>query len=174
MRSGFLLGFILSFCLGLFLIAIILKITKTDKASRCRYDERQQQQRGVGFKYAFFTLVIYNSLYASLGLISEKVFMDTPTGCITGVLLGVFVYALYGIRHESYLSLNENPKRVIIAFILIGAINLILAAVNIFQHRMIENGILTFHILNLFCGIMIVVIALAIIIRQYQLKNEVD
>ena len=87
-------------------------------------------------------------------------------GVVFGIMLGVGVYAVYCIWHEGYFALNENPKRVLIAFTVIAAANFWIAAANIIDGVMVENGMLTFRSMNLFCGIMFLVIVAALFFRK--------
>lgn len=172
--SEYALGVGCGIIFGLILLAVILKLTKTDGFMKCKYDERQQLVRGRGFKYAFFTLMFYNVFYGILDVALEKRVMDNFTGMIIGIVLGAMVYAIYCIWNDGYFSLNENPRRVRIAFFAIGVFNLALAFWSIAHGTVMEDGILTFRGANLFCGIMMLIICGVSFAKQQSTQKETD
>ena len=174
MNVEMLIGMICGVAVGLILIGIMLKVTKTDGSMKCKFDERQQMIRGRGFKYAFFTLLIYDVVYGCIDAVMEKQWVDHLTGMFMGICLGVLVYVVYCIWNEGYFSLNQNPKRVLIAFALIAVWNLAIAAKNILRGAMIEGGKLTFASLNLVCGIMILIIFVVTLIKWQISKREIE
>ncbi len=60
MNGYMLAGTITGVILGLIIAAILLRFAKKDKKGKFTYDERQKAARGEAYKYAFFTLVVYN------------------------------------------------------------------------------------------------------------------
>ena len=44
------MGVVCGILVGLLLMVVILKLTKTDGSLKCKYDERQQLVRGKGFQ----------------------------------------------------------------------------------------------------------------------------
>lgn len=121
---GYLWGALVGIIAGVVLAAVLLKLTKKDGSMRCRYDERQEVVRGRGFKYGFFTMLIYFAAETLFGSFLE-LFADRSVISFIGLCLGVAVYAVYGIWKDAYISLNENPKRVIIVFFVIAAMILV-------------------------------------------------
>ncbi|MGN0277283.1 MAG: hypothetical protein ACI4CZ_08820 [Hominisplanchenecus sp.] len=148
------MGVVCGILVGLLLMVVFLKLTKTDGSLKCKYDERQQLVRGKGFQYAFFTLMIYDVLFG----IREEVFgfrlVEDMTGVFIGIILGCMVYAVYCIWHDGYYSLNENRGRVQIVFLLIGLVNFLLSLRGIIHGTMMEDGVLTAPFSNLFCAVL--------------------
>jgi len=154
---GYMLGAGLGILAGVLFIAFFLKFTKKDGKMKCRFDERQNIIRGNGYKYAFFTLLIYNALDIITGSILEMYF-EREVIAFFGIILGVVVYAAYAIWNEGYFSLNENPKRVMVLFGVISVINLMAGISSILSGEMIEAGRITFRAMNLMCGVMMLFI----------------
>ena len=173
MKIGILLGVFTGLIIGGLLLVFILKMTKKDHSLKCKFDERQELVRGVGFKYAFFTLLVYNFLSAMLGdLVFEKPIMDNATILMLGAILSIMVYAIYCIWNEGYLSLNENPRRIMVAFTVLGVINIVFGMHSIFEKELIENGILTFHCINLVVGTILLVIVSVLALKRALNKKE--
>lgn len=173
-RMEYIFGCVIGVIVGIILVAFILKITKNDGTIKCKYDERQQFIQGKGFKYAFFTLVVYNLFYALVDSFLQREYIENSCAMFLGVVLGVAVYAGYCIKHEGYFSLNENPKRVIIAFAVIGIVNILISVVHIMHGRLIQNGVLQFEAINLICGILFIVILIEIGIKRRFNRKEAD
>lgn len=174
MNIGYMLGVLCGVFLGGILIIAILRLTKKDGSIKCKYDERQQAVRGRGFKYGFFTLMFYDLIYAWSDDILGRRYFDNSVGMVVGIFLGVLVYVGYCIWHEGYFSLNENPKKVLIAFAVIAIMNFIIFAVNLIHGNVIKNGILTFNCINLFCGIMFLIIFGELFIKALCNKRETE
>lgn len=170
----YLIGVICGVVCGLLLVAVILKLTKNDGSIKCKYDERQQILRGKGFKYGFFSLIIYNMIYALADSVLEKVYAESSVIIFIGICFGVIVYAGYCIWHEAYFSLNENPKKVIVAFLLIAVINFIVTAFDIKESKLVKNGVLQFEAINFLCGIFMLIIVFEILIKKVFAKREAE
>lgn len=167
-------GVVLGCLVGIVLVAVVLKLTKTDHSSKCKYDERQQSVRGKGFKYGFFAMIIVNMLIIILkvGRVPVPVQMEVQT--FLSILVGVLVYAVYSIWHDGYFALNENKKRVLVAFGVIGLANIGIGIANIMSGEMLQNGQLNYQSINLLCGIMFVLLFLVIALKDANQSREVE
>jgi len=174
MNVSLMLAMLCGVACGLILVAIILKITKTkkDNGIKCKYDERQIIARGHGFKLGFFTLVIYDFIYGMLGIFSTKQLFDPLLAMTIGIMIAAAVHITYCIWKEAYFSLNEEPKRVLIAFLLIALANILIGIVNISNGEIFTNGVLNFRIVNLLCGFFFFEIFIALGIKKLVNKKE--
>lgn len=172
MNESMVLGILCGLLIGGIVVVIILKLTKEDGSVKCKYDERQQLVRGRGFKYGFFVLLIYNFLYGMADLAAERRYLDSGAAMTLGICVGVLVYAVYCIWNDGYFSLNENPRKVLIAFVFIGVFNLLLGLRQIKAGELIVNGMLTFRCTNLLCGAMFLVLFLVIFVKWICNKRE--
>ncbi|MCI5700205.1 MAG: hypothetical protein MR308_07505 [Lachnospiraceae bacterium] len=172
MSEAMKLGIICGVLIGVILVVILVRWMKTDGSRKCRYDERQELVRGRGFKYAFFTLMIYNGIYLILNLLFDKMPADPASGIFIGICISVSVYAIYGIWHDGYLALNENPVRVIVAFICIGLFNVVVTIHSFMEGDIIVDGQLTFHSTNLFCAVLLLLIAATILVKRIKTQKE--
>lgn len=174
MSMEYLLGILCGAAVGVILVVLILKWTKKDGSSKCKFDERQQLVRGRGFKYAFFSLVICNAVYAAVDAGMEEKLIDAPVGVSAGVVISAVVYACYCIWNEGYFALNENPKRVLAAFVLIALLNFGVFAGNVMKNGMLEDGVLNVSCMNLLCGVMFLVVFAVMLAKWIQNKREAD
>lgn len=167
-NMGMVFGMSVGVFAGIILILVLLKVTKTDGKLRCEYDERQEVLRGRGFKYAFFTIMFCNMLYGFLEIGFEKMPVEAGTFMILSAFTGVAVYAAYGILNDCYFSLNENRRKVMIVFAVIGIGNLMLGIMNLLNGKGIENGVMNYRCINLFCGLLFVEIYIVLLIRYFR------
>lgn len=169
---GFIIGLTLVFAITALITILIMKLTKTDGAVKCKYDERQELVRGRGFKYAFFTIMIYNFAVAYIQVCSVNLPADSSALLMIGAILGLLVYVIYAIWNEAYFSLNENPKKVMIILSFIGLMNLVIGIVQMIEGRFLENGVLTYTSMNFILGVVFVIIFIVITAKQICNKRE--
>lgn len=174
MNGTILVGVGLGVLAGLIFVAVILVMTKKDGSIKCKYDERQDCVRGKGFKFSFFTLMIYDAAYGLMGVAAEKPIMDEFTAMMLGICIAVAVYAIYCIWNEAYFSLNESPKRVLLAFAVIAAVNLLLGITNLSHGELVTNGMLNFKSTNLMCGILFFAIFLTLLLKKRKNNMEAE
>lgn len=169
MHTGVVLGMIF----GLILVALIVTLAKKGDDVQYKFDERQELARGRGFKYAFFTMLISNLFIFGLKMAEVLTFAGTEVVLVFTSVLGISVYACYCIWNDAYFALNENRKVIIIVMVVGGILNLILGIWAILDGSAWKDGQLTFRCLNLICGIMLLVVGAAIILKKV-LKDGKD
>ncbi len=168
------IGTLTGLAVGLLIVAIILKVTKKDGSMKSKFDERQSNVRGKGFKIGFFTLMIYDGIYGLLGLMLDKPLTDPFAGMVIGICLSAAVYVVYCIWNNAYFSLNENPKKLLFAFGIIAFINLVPGSINIMRGNVVTDGILNFRIVNFICGLLFIIIFLALSARKIKDRSEME
>ena len=150
---------------GIVLLIVLLWVTKSDGSLKGRYDERQELFRGRGYKAGFFTFIGYCVLYAALHDIAGVRAISATAAMFAGICLSISVYACYCIRHDSYLSLDEKPVRIIVIFFLVSLLNLGIGVYHLAQGDMVEDGVVSINAMNPICGLMMVVVAFAMLFR---------
>lgn len=171
MTSAYMVGVLCGVLFGGLLLVLILRLTKKDGSIKCKYDERQELVRGKGYKYAFFSLLVYIALVFIVGEELEK-YMEQNLILFIGLLGSVLIYVIYCVWKEGYFSLNESPKRVLVAFALIAFLNFFVAAIQFMHGEVVKDGVLTYRCINLLCGIMFVIIFLVIFVKRYVVSKE--
>lgn len=154
---GKLAGVCTGIIVGLILVAVILKITKTDGSMKCKFDERQVIARGKGYKYGFFTCAVCNIIYAFGAALLPKLPIDPSAFMILTIAIGACVHISYCIWNDAYFSLNENRGRLMITFVLIAALNLYLGISSLLDGRGLKDGVLNLDSVNLFAGMIFIV-----------------
>lgn len=173
--NGFMVaGVVTGLIIGLAVAAILMRFTKKDKKEKFTYDERQKAARGEAYKYAFYVLIIYNAVYALLDMALEKPWAESLTGQFIGICLAVLVHIIYSIWHECYFSMNEEPKRVLLFFGIIAAVNAVIAVMQALEGELVENGMLTNQCANLIVAVMFGAVLIALALKWQQKKNEAE
>lgn len=172
MNVGRTLGLVTGLALGILIALVILKLTKTNGKIKCEYDERQALIRGKGYKLSFFILLFYMVLYGLTTVMEIRIPADNFVVMMVGVCLSVSAQVIYCTWNEAYVSLNENPRKLIIAFVLIALVNIAMGVSSIIEGKVIVDGILTFHCINLVAGIMCLLVIAFIILRRHLASEE--
>lgn len=155
-------GLLTVFCL----VALILALVTKGSDLRERYDERQELERGRGFKYAFFTMLSYCLVMLFMDMVGLPIAVDTSVLYFCGALLGILVCMVYCIWHESYFALNQNMRTVMIALGLIDLFNFVIGLSHLIDGTLVENGRLTFRIINLLCAILFFALFLTMLLKR--------
>lgn len=144
------------------IIFLFVQRKKTEK----KYDERQDIIRGIGYKYGFFAMLIYNTMAYIIYLCNVNLPVSADVLFIFGILLGAIVVATYCIWKDAYYALNENRKQVNTLLGVIGALNIGIGIMNCFQGNAIENGKLGTGAINLVCGVLFIYIFIIIMVKS--------
>ncbi len=172
MNAAKLTGVFVGAFIGIVLVFAILKLTKTDKSNKCKYDERQQQVRGKAYQYGFFSMMGMCALNMVLDAGEIKLPLNTITTQFLPIFVGVAVYVGYCIMKDSYFALNENRKAILITFFGVGAINIFSGMMQIKDSAQVVNGMTRYNCVNLLCGILFVVIFILLLIKGVMDKRE--
>lgn len=171
-KMGYVLGVMCGVLICVIICMFIFKWTHKDKAFKCKFDERQELAIGRGAKYALYTLMSYNVLYAVIDEGIEQKFISNSLALITGLIIAAAVYVGYCIWKEAYFALNENPKRVMIAFAMIAIVNFMSFAMNTTHGNLVKDGVIQLTASNLLCGILFALIFIELILKSISKKRE--
>lgn len=168
------LGFILAVFItsGVLILVTLFAISKDNKIKR-KYDERQELIRGRGFKYAFYTVIVMNMLYAVAIIAFERLPIEASLIHTIIALFGVGIYAWYCILNDGYFALNEKIPQTIICFLLIGILNIAIGIGELMAGNVVQEGVLTYRSMNFVAGIFMMVTVIVILIKQFMDKREV-
>lgn len=159
------------FVIGTIIVAILCTFMRNgDK--KIKYDERQELVRGKGYKYAFFSTIIF----FAAKIVAEIAFdfplddyINNATQIFIGIIFGVLVYVCYAIWNDAYIALNERFNRVIISFSLIIVLNLVPVVSAFVNSKSFPN-----YSLNLICCIALLIIIICMIVKRVFFKEEVE
>lgn len=170
MLGGILVGIVV----GLILVVLILISSTNDGRLKREYDERQEVVRGRGFKYGFFTIMLCNGLYGLLASSFEIQFMDVSVAMISCAIIGIIVYVSYCIWNDGYFSINENPRRLVVIFVVTAVMNVLMFLMNVLHGEVIVDGVVTFRIVNLLVAIMSFLVLGVLFLKKVVDKREDD
>lgn len=157
MIAGVITGLIVAFIL----VMVGMNFTKKNRKEKHTYDERQVAARGVGYKYAFITLIVYNVIYGLVDMMLPEPWAEDLTGLMIGVCLAAVVHIVYSIRHDCYISMNEDPKKYKIFIAVLAIINGVAAVFQGLNGELIEDGMLTNNCANLIVALVLAAVLVA-------------
>lgn len=157
---------------GCFTFVLLATANKRHRLESPRYDERQELERGRGFRYAFYVFLIGYGLLTCVDFLELVSSPDAAFLHACCYFLAITVYVIYCICHESYFALNEKPKAVMILFSFVGVFNLLISM----QGDLIKDGHFTFNVLNVLCFLMFFVLAIVTLFKNltYSKKKTSD
>ena len=153
---------------SVFIVALLFRVKVLDM----RFDERQERARGVAFRYGFYTLAVCLLAYGFSDLVCH--WCDALVGCVLCLFAGIAVLAVTAIRRDAYLGLYERPRRIMVLFAVIAAVNLTIGVLHLLEGGVVVNGILTFRVVNLLAGVLATVILAAYAFRFVQVREAED
>lgn len=168
------IGVVVGAVVGFILVVIMICLVKKDWNTQKAYDERQLQVRGDGFKYGFFTEISYNTLLCLLYLAEIKIPVANEVMIFFGVILSSTVYAIYCIRKEAYISMNESLARFKIMFGFLGIFNILIGIMLCMHGEMMVDGVLSFRCLNIICGVFLLILTGVLFIQSGNTEKEED
>ena len=174
MDNSYVAGFCVGFLIVLFVFLIFKVINKNKK--QCEYDERQILARNSAYKTSFFTSISYMALISVLDSFDIK-WAEFGTQMILGIILSVCVFCSICIFKDAYRSYTENSiKRNIFLFVIVIISNITAFVINVAidGETMFTNGLLTYHSVNLFVGIMFTILLIMVIIKHMINKRTVE
>lgn len=167
------MGFILGVLVALLLVGVVFFATGRRYQGGRQYDERQKLAQGKAYKLALFTLIAYLAVGGFFDLMTGIRWCDLFTFVTIGLLLSVMVFAATCIRLDAYIPFSQNAMRTVWITGAIGLMNLITGVINLaIPGYIIVDGILTYRCVNLLCGILLVGISLATLIRARRASRD--
>lgn len=156
---GVLIGLVLSI-VAFVIIAIILKMKNCEQ----KYDERQELARGRAYKHGFITLLLYCVVVGLADMYLERAYISTAA--LIGVFLSVTVFVIECIFTDAYFAVGQKPRSWLVLSGFVATLNLCIFTVNFAEGEpLIVNGVLTYYIINLVCGLMFLAIFVAIVMK---------
>jgi hypothetical protein len=162
-------GVAVGIIVGLIIVLILLKFANNDKAVKSKYDERQEAVRGKAYRYAFYSVMIYEALMLVLEI--GQIALPLPSYILhfAGIIVGCIVLAGYCIWKDVYWGLNNNRKRYAVIFLICAALNAIPVVPMITGKTSLDSGWL-----NVIVLIMMAVIGIELIIKEIMDRREAE
>lgn len=166
-------GYMMGIGCGMIVVGLVWA-NKKKQGKSCEFDERQELERGRGFKYGFFTMLLYNLLYGATVIDGESTWCDPFVGYFIGACLGLAVFGVYCIWKEAYASLSQTPIAMYSILGFSALTQITIGLINIEEGRIIVDGKLTVRSANLFLGVVCAVLWSAYFIRNRLNKREAE
>lgn len=170
--NGRIIGVALGLVLGIILCLVVFVTANKNGKIKTEYDERQNEIRGKGFKYAFFTALVMLGIFACLDVTEIYLPISQATIYMFIVATSVGVDAVYNILNDGYWGLNNDKKKYEIFMAIIGLFNLGWSLFMYVDGRLIVDGVLSFAAINLICGILFLVLFVAMFIKSFSSKDD--
>lgn len=174
MNMAYTLGFfagIVSVAIITGLISIIYK--KKYGKKKNEYDERQEALRGKAYKTAYFALMCYLIVNGLITKGLEIRWAETLTESLLGIFLSVMVFVIICIKNDAYISLSEKPATYMSLFSVIGFVNIVIGILYYIRHNtFMTDGILNEYAINLFSGVMFLILASAIAVKMFHERQS--
>ena len=163
--AGYAIGIVFGIVITLFLI----RIWNKDGKMKTRYDEMQEKTRGKAYMYGFWTIMSVEAVLVVIISSDIRLPFDQISLHIIPILIGITVQASYSIWNGAYMGMNTNIKRFAIISTTVALVNILCAVGAFAGGGMIKDGVFEFPIINLFIGVMFVIIA-----GECLIKNGMD
>ena len=171
----FLAGYIfVGVFVGIIISVIFVKAYNTDNKFKTDYDERQEAIRGRGYKYAAYTAWALLGLLCCFKIAKIDLHMDDAMIAFSILVISLLVQTVHAVMNDAYFGSNNNRRKYLIFFVVIGAINIAAAVSRYVAGEMIVDGTLTWRGINGLCGLMFVVLGIALGIKNFISKKEDD
>ena len=155
------MGVVIGIMVGLVIALVLIRSINKNKKLVTEYDEMQKQIRGVGYKYAFYTVVIYEAVMCVLTM-GMEVPAEQFVIHYAGIFLGITVHASYCILNDAY----------IMVMIVVSVINLAVAFMAWRSGELVVDGRLQAPAVNLMCGLMFAVLGVVGLVKKLTDKED--
>lgn len=160
------LGFVCGVAVSVLLVWALLRRFNTDGKTKTEYDERQKVTRGIGFMYAFYVLAAWVVVLIAIDMMEVTLPVTDTVLYFTGIVVSGLVLSWYCIMHDAYWGMNSNATFYTRLFIVIGAINLIIAITE--RGNMVVDGVLQNTFIDFEAGIFIGAIGVLLLIKKHR------
>lgn len=146
---GVIFGLLIGICISVLMLAAMSTSKKIMESPK--YDERQELERGRGFKLTFYVMLIFTGITFAFDMGGFFPEMDYSVLYVIGLFLSISVHVNYCIWHEAYFALNQKMSSVMTIFGFITLFNLVLVIFSVMDGSLYQNGHFSYSVLNLFC-----------------------
>ncbi len=167
-KTGSMLGFVcvIGAVIGVIFFVIVFAIAQKDDSMKQNYDERQEVLRGRGAKYGLYTMFFLNLALFLVESAGVSLPVSPGMALMISVIVGGIVFAVYCVWKEAYFALNQKAGVYIVVFLVLAGYNLVIGIAAFLDGAAVQNNQLTLRSLNLFAGIMMLVICGALILKK--------
>ena len=167
------LGVILGVAFGVLLIMFVMVSSRNEEAAVSKYDERQIQMQGKGFKYAFYTLIGYFLTLSLMLWLGVDLHVEASLLMLFGVIVGSIIWATVTILNDAYFRADESKTKYIHFLVLLFAFNAFIGISHLVNKSCIKDDVLTFSgCSNLVCSAGVLYVLILFIIKAVIDRKE--
>ena len=162
-------GVTVGIVVGLIVAFVLILIANNNRKFKTDYDERQLKVRGDAYRYAFYTVMIWEVVLIVLAF--GEITLPFPDYVLhfAGLIAGIIVLSGYCIWRDAYWGLNNNRKRYGIILVVAGLLN----AIPLFGVLAdMENN--SFAYVNLLACVMLLVVGVELLLKHVLDKRAED
>jgi hypothetical protein len=167
-------GFALGIMVGVIVVILLFRMANTDKKIKTEYDERQEKLRGKAYKYAYYTVLIYQVIMVGLEFGEVQLPAEPYIMQFIGLVLGCTVLGGYCVWNDVYWGLNNDHRRYYIVFGVCLLLNLIPIVIPAIRGEFAKNGLSGAPMLNVLVTIMMAVLLLELGVKHLIDKKKED
>ncbi len=167
--------FILAIGCVMYAVLMTLIIFRMCHEGKPEYDERQKLVNGKAYEYGFYTMLVLSVIYVLawfMGIADE--FLSPGVAVMLITLIVAAVVGIYNVINDGYIAVNAYEERVIATLSAILAVNILATIGGIRTGSLIKDGKLGISSVNAFCGLLMLALIVAIVIRKARNKKEDD
>lgn len=165
-------GIVFGIITGLVICVILFRYANKDKKIKTSYDERQEAIRNRGYKYAFYTVLAYETVLLCFGMARGHLPIPSYALNFLGIILGCTVLGVYCVLKDAFWGMNNDHRRYFIIFAVTGVLNLIPVLGSYITGTLISDGEFTAPIINLMVMIMLLALMIALAVKKVMLKES--
>lgn len=166
------LGILCGVIVGLIIIPFALMAINKDRKIKTEYDERQELIRGRGFKFGFFSALIYTAILLLLSIFEIKIPATQPVIYFSIIFVAIGVWVVYCSLNGAYFGLNNDERRFHIFMFFISLINFAVPVRFIIDGSFIQDGTITGSGINLMCGMLFLIVGISELVKKHIDKKE--
>lgn len=156
-------AYIGGFVVGVVFVAMVSVLLSKKYKTLRKYDERQTLVQKTGYMWGFYTAILLILLRELLAEFFDILILSEYISAVMIVLVSLSVHLGYCIFHDAYVSLTDNPKRIVRMLMILGGMNIFLSFM-VISHE---------GALNLLIGLFSILLALMVAVRQFMLKKQI-
>ena len=154
-------GLAFGILVGLIIAVVLITVANKNKKFKTEYDERQLKVRGDAYRYAFYTVVIWEAVLFILAFGEFTLPVSAYILHYAGILAGIIVLSGYCIWKDAYWGLNNNRKSYGIILVIAGLLN----AFPLFS-RLTSPDLSDFPYINTLTCVMLLVVGIELLLKH--------
>ena len=154
-------GVAIGILVGLIVAFVLIRLANNNRKVKVEYDERQLRVRGDAYRYAFYTVVIWEAVLIVLAYGDFHLPVPDLALHFAGIIAGVIVLSTICIWKDAYWGLNNNRRSYGIILLVAGLFNAIPVV-----GRLSGAVSSDFPYVNLLCCVMLVVVGAELLLKQ--------